>query len=54
MALEIVLTCLVLTNVLNVVLIYDLYGRSARLAVHAQALRQSVGKIVHILTSHSP
>ena len=31
MALEIILTCLVLVNALNVALICDLYGRSARL-----------------------
>jgi hypothetical protein len=52
MALDIILTCLVLVSALNVALIYDLYGRSARLALYVESARRSINKILH-LTSES-
>lgn len=47
MALNIILACLVAVSILNVLLVYDLYGRSAKLAVFAAEVNKFTTSIAH-------
>lgn len=45
MALTIVLWCLVIVTTLNVLLICDLYGRSAKLVTLAEEVRKNLARL---------
>jgi hypothetical protein len=45
------LVCLVAISALNLLLVYDLYGRSARLVVLYEEARRVVNKIHHTLVT---
>ena len=51
MALNIILTALVAVSALNALLIYDLYGRSAKLARLYEEARRVVNKIHHAIAT---
>lgn len=51
MALNVVLVCLVAVSMLNLLLVYDLYGRSARLAEYASLLNEHGRKLAYIVTT---
>jgi hypothetical protein len=51
MALNIILTCLVAVNVLNFLLVVDLYNRSARLAKWAHDQGLKIRSLLHKVTA---
>jgi hypothetical protein len=51
MALDVILACLVGTSALNLLLICDLYGRSARLALFTSQVHQINVSMAHSLKS---
>jgi hypothetical protein len=49
MLLNTILACLVVVTALNVLMVFDLYGRSAKLAKLVQEARLAVKNINHLL-----
>jgi hypothetical protein len=49
MALNIILACLVITSILNLALIYDLYNRTTRVAAFTEAVRQHALQLAHLI-----
>lgn len=54
MALNVILICLVAVSTLNALLIYDLYGRSARLVIFMEVVRKATTDIGNAIKRSNP